>query len=661
MELKVNKSILWEQVGRDTQCAVKGMNVSTHISKKNSKLAFTENMWRQGLINLTDIIGRNCTRAESSEGGALPQLEACYRLRPTICGMSEASGKNAVGNEFSVIDNSTFRGNMLGYGCENISETCHNFPDCSRADAKRDDKWASISAALGKLKCPVANTAIGWLGLRFATALDFMKAQFTSVLNNLSEAESQLRGVILKEAAMAKEDICKKRESLEAGRSSIDSFKKQIASSKLQLSKFKNVSSQLTSEANDLTVRSSMATEVIEQVEKVVLSKKLAGNVLDTNGNAQIAAKNSFQAARDAALLVQKTSDAIQSLLRVCERAEEKVNERTISLTESIRTISSALDQAFSGGHGKNFSECESAFSLSSPPTPISGIDALLSALNGVVVSRDLGDVDATLAECKNEHSKLSDILGKASAGVDASVKGITEASKSASAAVDAARDVLLEAFKERERALCETVEHLVNVKMSALKLRERMERMKARAVSHVTRFLNAEVATKTVGRGKSDPIYSAQISDKRRRIEVISSEMENVASAILTEAGAVTKKSETQIGEIASTFDKAAREMTGKSVVLDEHVCKAGNEYTITAQLRPALASILTLMPLNNPTDLQAALGKMQRDFETLRQLRNEAKKIANEADVAALRAQQGDNVPACVPLFEQLLRALK
>ncbi|CCD21214.1 hypothetical protein ERJ75_000859200 [Trypanosoma vivax] len=147
-ELNTSKTTLWDEVAHDARCAIKGMNVSTHISQKGSKEILTGNMWGEGVINLTDIIRRNCTKAGDSEDRVGARLEACCSLQRGICGMSEVFERSGLGDELGLIDNFEFLETMFGYGCKNILEVCPNFPDCSRRETGLSDELISASAAL---------------------------------------------------------------------------------------------------------------------------------------------------------------------------------------------------------------------------------------------------------------------------------------------------------------------------------------------------------------------------------------------------------------------------------------------------------------------------------------------------------------------------------
>ncbi|KAG8342922.1 hypothetical protein TRVL_06246 [Trypanosoma vivax] len=206
--LSSSKICLWDEVAHDARCAIKGVNVSTHISQKGIRGILTQNVWHQGVINFTAIIRRSCARAGDSENRVGARLEACCSLRQGICGVSEVFGRSGLGDELGLTDNFEFRESMFGCGCKNIMEVCPSFPDCSRRETGLSDELISVSAALYELECTATNSAVGWLRLRFDTALDFMKRQFTLALNNLNEAESQVKGALLKAVSEARETFC---------------------------------------------------------------------------------------------------------------------------------------------------------------------------------------------------------------------------------------------------------------------------------------------------------------------------------------------------------------------------------------------------------------------------------------------------------------------
>ncbi|CCD20626.1 hypothetical protein ERJ75_001571700 [Trypanosoma vivax] len=134
VHLNNSKIHFWDEVAHDARCAIKEVNVSTRISQKGSRGILTGNMWGECVINLTDIIRRNCTRAGDSESRVGTRLEACCSLRRGICGMSEVFERSGLGDELRLTDNFEFRESMFGYGCKNIMDMCASFPDCSRRD-----------------------------------------------------------------------------------------------------------------------------------------------------------------------------------------------------------------------------------------------------------------------------------------------------------------------------------------------------------------------------------------------------------------------------------------------------------------------------------------------------------------------------------------------
>ncbi|KAG8339610.1 hypothetical protein ERJ75_000849200 [Trypanosoma vivax] len=148
VHLSSSKICLWDEVAHDPRCAIKEVNVSTHISQKGSKEILMENMWRQGVINLTDIIRRSCTRAGGSEVRVGPRLEACCSLRQGICGVGEVFGRSGPGDELGLTDNFEFLESMFGYGGKNLLEMCPSFPDCSRRETELNNELISASAAL---------------------------------------------------------------------------------------------------------------------------------------------------------------------------------------------------------------------------------------------------------------------------------------------------------------------------------------------------------------------------------------------------------------------------------------------------------------------------------------------------------------------------------
>ncbi|KAG8341422.1 hypothetical protein TRVL_07748 [Trypanosoma vivax] len=274
VHLSSSKIHFWDEVAHDARCAIKGVNVSTHISQKGSKEILTENMWREGVINLTDIIRRSWTRVGDPEDRVGARLEARCSLRQGICGMSEVIGRSGLGDELGVIGNFEFLENMFGYGGKNILEVCPSFPDCWKRETELSDELISVSASLHELECAETNSAVGWLRLRFDTALDFVKRQFTLALNNLNEAESQVKEALLKAVSEARETLCTWNTFLLKEVPAVDELKKWIDGTKGEVGE---VWKKLCLSAEKVSLATSKISEVMEvmrSVDKVMPSVK---------------------------------------------------------------------------------------------------------------------------------------------------------------------------------------------------------------------------------------------------------------------------------------------------------------------------------------------------------------------------------------------------
>ncbi|CCD17909.1 hypothetical protein, conserved in T. vivax, partial [Trypanosoma vivax Y486] len=261
VHLRNSKIHFWDEVAHDARCAIKGVNVSTHISQKEGKEILTQNMWREGVINLTDIIRRSCTRAGDSEIRVGARLEACYSLQQGICGVSEVFGRSGLGDELGFTDNFGFLESMFGYGGKNVMEVCPSFPDSWKRETELSDELISVSAALHKLECAATNSAVGWLRLRFDTALNFMKRQFTLALNNLSEAESQVKGVLLEAVGEARETLCTCNAFLLKEVPAVDELKKWIDATKKEAWEVRR---ELSLSAEKVSLATLKTSEVME-------------------------------------------------------------------------------------------------------------------------------------------------------------------------------------------------------------------------------------------------------------------------------------------------------------------------------------------------------------------------------------------------------------
>ncbi|KAH8620284.1 hypothetical protein ERJ75_000081100 [Trypanosoma vivax] len=418
--LNNSKIHFWDEVAHDARCAIKGMNVSTHISQKGSRGILTENMWRQGVVNLTDIIRRNCTRAGDSESRVGASLEACCSLRRGICGMSEVFGRSGPGDELGLTDNFEFRESMFGYGCKNLLDMCASFPDCSRRETELSDELILASAALHKLECAEANSAVGWLRLRFDTALNFMKRQFTLALNNLNEAESQVKEALLEAVSEARETLCTWNTFLLKEVRAIDELKKAIDGTKGEAWEVRRELCLSAEKVSLATSKISEVMEVMKRVDKVMPSVKgSTQQVRVAYGQTPERCKSASVAAVAAVSLVEKASGAAHLLSERHQKFEMIMNERSAWLENVHKEIIDGLGNAFVKYDSETFSECKYTPDLTVPGTPIGDVDVLLSALVKVRSYGNANGVEAVLSECKNQQLELNTVMGdvRAAAG----------------------------------------------------------------------------------------------------------------------------------------------------------------------------------------------------------------------------------------------------
>ncbi|CCD20798.1 hypothetical protein, conserved in T. vivax [Trypanosoma vivax Y486] len=661
VHLNNSKIHFWDEVAHDARCAIRGVNVSTRISQKGSRGILTQNMWRQGVVNLTDIIRRNCTRAGDSENRVGASLEACCSLRRGICGMSEVFGRSGLGDELGLTDNFEFRESMFGYGCKNIMEVCASFPDCSRRETGLSDELISASAALHKLECTATNSAVGWLRLRFDMALDFVKSQFTLALNSLNEAESQVKEALLKAVSEARETLCTWNTFLLKEVPAVDELKKWIDVTKGEAGE---VRKKFSLSAEKVSLATSKISEVMESVDKVMPSvKESTQQVRVAYGQTPERCKSASVAVATAVSLVEKASVAAHLLSERHQKFEMLMNERSVWLEKVHKEIIDGLGNAFVKYESEMFSKCKYMPNLTVPGTPIGDVDVLLSALVKVGSYGNTNGVEAVLSECKNQQLELNNVMGDVRAAAGNSIREATEVSQRSDAALASAKGVLIELLGKQKTQLCATVLRLEEMGKKTTELRQRAVLMRDSAARHHKRATEAEERANKVGTHVESSLESLSIvRDECNRVKATSSDVDNAVLAIIRQAEAATQRSERQIKTINDAFSKAIRNITGDSIKENEKICGSSNAYTIKTELRHVLESILSLASLHSVTDLQAKIDNMQQSVEDVRRLRNAVKKHADAAVVAALKAQQEeDNRTACVPLFEHFLHVLE
>ncbi|KAH8611025.1 hypothetical protein ERJ75_001065600 [Trypanosoma vivax] len=135
-------------------------------------------------------------------------------------------------------------------------------------------------------------------------------------------------------------------------------------------------------------------------------------------------------------------------------------------------------------------------------------------------------------------------------------------------------------------------------------------------------------------------------------------SNLEKVVKDVLLKADAVAESSRNQIKMIRHTFADAVHNITLTPTAGEAEVCGDRSDYEVRSSLKVAMESVLALNSMPDATELQTMLHSMQENVNTAINIRNEAKKHADAAVVASLKAQQMEAEVVCAPLFEQLLR---
>ncbi|CCD18497.1 hypothetical protein, conserved in T. vivax [Trypanosoma vivax Y486] len=308
----------------------------------------------------------------------------------------------------------------LGYGGKNLLDMCPSFPDCSRREIELSDELISVSAVLHKLECTATNSAVGWLRLRFDMALDFMKRQFTLALNNLNEAESQVKGALLEAVSEARETLCMWNTFLLKEVPAVDELKKAIDGTKEKAWELRRELCLCAEKVSLATSKISEVMEVMKSADKVMASVKgPTQQVRVVWGQTPERCKSASVTAAAAVSLVEKASVAAHLLSVRQQKFEMITNERSAWLENVGKRIIGGLGKAFVKCSSEMSSKCKYTPDLTVPGTPIGDVNVLLSALVKVGSYGNASGVEAVLSECKNRQLELNDVISdvRAAAG----------------------------------------------------------------------------------------------------------------------------------------------------------------------------------------------------------------------------------------------------
>ncbi|CCD19730.1 hypothetical protein, conserved in T. vivax, partial [Trypanosoma vivax Y486] len=376
------------------------------------------------------------------------------------------------------------------------------------------------------LECAATNSAVGWLRLRFDTALNFMKSQFTLALNNLSEAGSQVKGALLKAVSEARETLCTWNTFLLKEVPAVDELKKAIDGTKGKAGELRRELSLSAEKVSLATSKTSEVMEVMKSVDKAMPSVKgSTQQVRVAYGQTPERCKSASVTAAAAVSLVEKASGAAHLLSERHQKFEMITNERSAWLENVKKQIIDGLGNAFVKYDSEMLSECKYMPNLTAPSTPIGDVDVLLSALVKVGSYGNANGVGAVLSECKNRQLELNNVMSGVHAAAGNSIREATEVSQRSDAALTSAKGVLIDLLGKQKTQLCATVLGL-EMGEKAAKLRQRAVLVRDSAARHHKRATEAEERANKVGTHVESSLESLSIvRDECNRVKAASSD----------------------------------------------------------------------------------------------------------------------------------------
>ncbi|KAG8338800.1 hypothetical protein TRVL_10371 [Trypanosoma vivax] len=187
-----------------------------------------------------------------------------------------------------------------------------------------------------------------------------MKRQFTLALNNLNEAESQVKEALLKAVSETRETLCTCNTFLLKEVPAVDELKKWIDVTKGEAGELRR---ELCLSAEKVSLATSKISEVMEvmgSVDEVMPRvKESTQQVRVAYGQTPERCESASVAVATAASLVEKASVAAHLLSERQQKIEMLMNERSAWLENVHKEIIDGLGNAFVKYRSEMFSKCK--------------------------------------------------------------------------------------------------------------------------------------------------------------------------------------------------------------------------------------------------------------------------------------------------------------
>ncbi|CCD21667.1 hypothetical protein ERJ75_000862900 [Trypanosoma vivax] len=662
-DLKLNKTALWEKVMGNAQSAVRAMNVSTFVQHTNQPFFYTQNIWRQGTINKTDMFQQDCAFVKETEQNLTRRTEACLSLKATLYAAGE--GVVSVNDLFmNGIAGDLPLTNITGYQCSVVGEARTMCLVHGQEDVNCTDKntWTAMGNACDKLRmgfqCEVKKTAIEWLGLRFRAAVAFMTTRLHLALNDLVKAEERVRSSLINVLNEKRSAFCQLQGHLLNAEKEIALFKKQESNLGERMAEYK--------------IKISNAQETASEASNVAREAMRITHTLFLSGTSGVSSHMS----------VATPAEGIVELLKCVPMGGERqlyltdgvgasdagnIKETPGKYQEILKTFQDKFN-AVHGGTSELSADQSCSFNSDKPVptlsfTPAADIVQVLSALDALQIGSVGDELKALTARYKEKRDQMEERFKHTRKVADEAVECAAKTESVEKATVEKAKNSLSDALKRQRRELCATVEQLQKDKEHAVRLMSRTSRMNESAAEYERRAADAHKEVAQAGARVSGAMSAAaRAHEAYESVRDGASALSEKASRLLSEAARATSEADAQAKRIRDALADVIRNVTNACISTADcaNVCAGQATYEIKEPLKDALASILSLNALRNVPALPSKLEAMEAEAERIRKLRDDVKRRAMAVVAAARDATDVEGDHTCMPLFVQLLRAL-
>ncbi|KAH8617064.1 hypothetical protein ERJ75_000412000 [Trypanosoma vivax] len=668
-EVQKDKNVFWEKVMVNARSAIRAMNVSTVQLLRDKRPVDTQNMWRQGPINMSDILKRDCELVSKKQTDRARRIEACDGLRANAC---EAKRENEnVIKALSATANETFNKAVWGYGCTAAEGTREVlFADRSNIDSATTGTFSTQGATCGAsrsgLECNVERTAIKWLELRFRATLDFMKSLLNATFYGLMEAEQQMSKHLVKSLEEKISRACQLQKRSKEVALMIREMENQQDLWSRNIENDGKRFSKAVEDSSNAAAAVSEATTVTREAMRVAHTPVWP---ISSAGSFDASAATSAEGTVELLKCIPKRDEFKVQLIDEVDASDAA---RTEEVLEKYQEILKALQGKFNAVHGgtsepstaqSRFFKCDDKPVLTFPPAPPTDIVEVMSALDALHIGDTQGKLEALAAKYKEKHDQMEERFKRAKVPADEAVECASSAENVKSRVIDTARNSLSDALKRQRRELCATVEQLQKDKEHAVRLMSRTSRMNESAAEYERRAADAHKEVAQAGPRVSGAMSAAARAHKAyESVRDIASALSEKASGLLSEAARATSEADAQARRIRDALAGVIRNVTNACASTADcaNVCAGQATYEIKEPLKDALASILSLNALRNVPALPSTLEAMEAETERIRKLRDDVKRRAMAVVAAARDATDVEGDHTCMPLFVQLLRAL-